>query len=258
MFIDTDGIVVRETRYRDADKLLTVLTRHAGLQTITAKGACRKGNIYAASTQLLSYSQMNLFLYKGRSHFREAVLLDAFLPLRDDLERMTLGSYAAEAAAALTPEGAPCDELLDFLCLTLRRLCLKRQPPALMKAVFELGAMRFAGYGPDPSACAVCGETDITDPRLHLNQGQLHCAECKAHLPGGISMPLTSGGVEALRHITDKELSGIYSFTLGEPELSLLSHAAEAYMLTQLERGFGSLDFYKKLMLREAAPPTEI
>lgn len=253
MFIETDGIVVRETRYKEADKILTVLTRDSGLQTVTARGACRKGNVFAASTQLLAYSQMNLFIYKERANFREAVLLDAWLPLRDDLESMTLGTYAAEAVSVLVPEGAPCDELLDLLRFTLHRLCYKQQPRLLIKAVFEIGAMRFAGYGPDPSGCAVCGETDIDAPRLHLTQGQLHCAACKASLPDGISMPLTKGSVAAFRHVTEKELSAIFSFTLGDSELALLSHASEAYMLTQLERGFSSLDFYKKLYAHENA-----
>lgn len=253
MFIETDGIVVRETRYKEADKILTVLTRHSGLQTVTARGACRKGNVYAASTQLLAYSQMNLFMYKERASFREAVLLDAWLPLRDDLESMTLGTYVAEVISTLVPEGAPCDDLLDLLRFTLYRLCYKQQSRLLIKAVFEIGAMRFAGYGPDPSGCAVCGETDMDAPRLHLTRGQLHCAACKGDLPDGISMPLTQGGVAALRHVTEKELPAFFSFTLEDSELALLSHASEAYMLTQLERGFGSLDFYKKLCALENA-----
>ncbi|MDR1737173.1 MAG: DNA repair protein RecO [Oscillospiraceae bacterium] len=248
MFLNTDAIVLRETRYKDADKILTVLTRSSGLQTVTARGVCRKGSALAASAQLLAYSQMCLFTYKDRASLREAVLAEAWLPLRDDIGRMILGVYAAEVCAALATEGAECAELLDFLLLTLKRLAYKRQPDALVKAVFELGMMRLNGYGPDASACAVCGEADMTNPCLHLTLGQLHCEKCKPSLPQGISMPLTRGGVAALRFISEKEPGKIFSFTLNENELTPLAHAAEAYMLTQLERGFQALDMYKRLL----------
>ena len=44
MHLKTDGIVLRETEYRDADKLLTVLTRDFGKMTLKARGVKGKNS----------------------------------------------------------------------------------------------------------------------------------------------------------------------------------------------------------------------
>ena len=43
MHCKTQGIVLRETNYKEADKLLTVLTRDMGKRTVKARGLPPKG-----------------------------------------------------------------------------------------------------------------------------------------------------------------------------------------------------------------------
>ena len=40
----------------------------------------------------------------------------------------------------------------------------------------------------------------------------------------------------------------LYSFTLEEGALAALDHAGEAFITTQLERSFRTLDYYKSLL----------
>ena len=44
MYLKTEGIVLRETEYKDNDKLLTVLTREDGLLTVKARGVKSRGS----------------------------------------------------------------------------------------------------------------------------------------------------------------------------------------------------------------------
>jgi DNA repair protein RecO (recombination protein O) len=60
-------------------------------------------------------------------------------------------------------------------------------------------------------------------------------------------MPLTPGALAALRHIVCGDPKRLFSFRLDETSLKQLSDASEAYLMTQLERGFRTLDFYKSL-----------
>ena len=55
MRLTTQGIVLRETNYKEADKILTVLTAEGGRRTVKARGCRRKGSPLAASAQLLVY-----------------------------------------------------------------------------------------------------------------------------------------------------------------------------------------------------------
>ena len=60
-------------------------------------------------------------------------------------------------------------------------------------------------------------------------------------------MPLSLQALSALRHIVYGDPKRLFSFRLeGEP-LKQLADGAEAYLYTQLERGFRTLDYYKNL-----------
>ena len=47
MFLTTRGLVLREVRYKEADKILTVLTQHEGKVTVRARGAHHGGDAAA-------------------------------------------------------------------------------------------------------------------------------------------------------------------------------------------------------------------
>ena len=61
MYIKTDGIVLKETEYKDNDKLLTVLTRDLGRITVKARGVKSGKSGSKAACQLLAYSEFTLF-----------------------------------------------------------------------------------------------------------------------------------------------------------------------------------------------------
>ena len=51
----------------------------------------------------------------------------------------------------------------------------------------------------------------------------------------------------AMRHIVNADPKKIFSFTLGDAGRRQLAHVCEDYTATQLERGFASLDYWKKV-----------
>ena len=85
------------------------------------------------------------------------------------------------------------------------------------------------------------------EPRLNLSEGVLHCAACKNEIGEGISMPLDAGSLSAMRFVAGSPAKRFLSFKLGGTSLKRFGDAAEAYLMTQLERGFHTLDYYKAL-----------
>ena len=90
------------------------------------------------------------------------------------------------------------------------------------------------------------------EPRFHLKEGVLHCARCREEVGEGISMPLNGQALLALEHIVHGDPKRLFSFRLEGEGLKLLCDAGEAYVHTQLERGFRTLDFYKGLKAPQA------
>ena len=177
--ISTQGLVLREVNYKEADKILTVLTAEGGRRTVKARGCRRKGSPLAASAQLLVYSDMTLFEYRDHFTLNEAESLQQFWHMKSDVVKLSLASYFAEVMEAVAVEGRPDPAALSLILNALYALDQLNKPLALVKAAYELRLMCLAGYEPLVDACAVCGVSEPEQPRFHLTEGVLHCASCR-------------------------------------------------------------------------------
>ena len=246
MFKTTKALILREVKYKEADKVLTVLTPEDGKLTVSARGALRKGCRYAAACQALCYSEMTLFGNRGRWSVNEAETVEQFLPLRGDLALLALGSYFAEALEAVSDEDSPNPGMLQLGLNSLYALSRALYAPEHIKAVFELRLMCLAGFEPDVFSCAVCGSRTPDGALLSLRGGVLHCRGCA---PGGtgVSLPVGEQTLRAMRYIITAPPKRIFSFTVPERTRRQLGGVAQAYMSAQLERGFAALDYWKSL-----------
>lgn len=246
MYLTIQGIVLRVTDYNDRDALLTLLTRRHGKLTVKARGLRRKNSPLTAPCQLLAYGEFTLFEYRGQYTINEAHSIELFTPLRRDLTKLSLGTYFGQAAEVLSQEDQPSPELQSLLLNCLYALSNLDLPERLIKAVYELRAACLSGYTPDLFGCHICGNQN--PERFDLSAGQLECRNCRSAESNGIRMPVTPPMLEAMRYICLCDPKRLFSFQIGDETLEQLSALTEAYLTTQLERGFSTLDFYKSLL----------
>ena len=247
MYMTVQGIVLRVTDYNDRDTLLTLLTRRHGKLTVKARGLRRKNSPLIASCQLLAYGEFTLFEYRGQYTINEAHSIELFSQLRRDLTKLSLGTYFAQAAEVLSQEDLPSPELQSLVLNCLYALSKLDLPEMQVKAVFELRAACLSGYTPDLFGCHICGNQE--PERFDLSAGQLECRNCRSAESRGIRMPVTPSVLEAMRYICLCDPKKLFSFQIGKDTLETLSALTEAYLTTQLERGFSTLDFYKSLLI---------
>ena len=246
MHLTVYGLVLRVTAYNDYDALLTLLTRGYGKLTVKARGLRRKNSPLVAPCQLLSYGEFTLFEYRGQYTVNEAHSIELFQGLRQDIVKLSLGTYFAQAAEVLSQEDLPNPELQSLLLNCLYALDKLNKPEAMVKAVFELRSASIAGYTPDLFGCHNCGNQNAD--RFDIAEGHLECTACRG-ASTGIRMPVSPGVLEALRYIVYCDPKKLLSFDISDDSLEQLSGITEAYLTTQLERGFSALDFYKSLLI---------
>ena len=249
MHLVARGVVLREVNYKESDKILTVLTDEGGKRTVKARGCRRKGSQLAAAAQLLVYSEMTLFEYRDYYTMNEASSLEQFWGVRSDMDKLALASYFAETVETVALEGRRDPGLLSLILNSLYALDKLNKPLPLIKAAYELKLLCVAGYEPILDACAVCGKADPKEPRLSLTDGVLHCEHCRDGVGEGISMPLNQTALSAMRHVVYGDPKRLFSFAIDAPGMVKMGDACEAFFLTQMERGFRTLDFYKQLVL---------
>ena len=247
MYLNTKGLVVRVTPYNDTDAILSVLTPNHGKLAVKARGLRRKNSPLIAPCQLLAYAEFTLFEYRNMYTVNEAHSLELFSPLRKDLQKLSLGSYFAQAAETMAQEDMPNPELLSLVLNCLYGLSKLDLPENLVKSVFELRSACLSGYAPDLYGCYRCG---CENPdRFDISEGRLECSRCRNPESSGLRMPVTAGVLDAMRYICNCDSRKLFSFSVSDDTLETLSSVTESYLATQLERGFSTLDFYKSLLL---------
>lgn len=256
MHLTTKALVLREVNYKEADKILTALTADEGKMTVSARGVRRKSGATAAACQQLCWGEFTLYEYQGRWAVKEAATQRRFDGVRSDLDKLALASYFAEVIELLAEEGQREPGLLSLILNCLHALDQMDLPLGLIKTAFEWKTMALAGYEPMTEECAVCGRPDPEDPSLLLSQGVVCCEACRGGAGEGTAMPLTGAALAALRHIVGGSPKRLFSFRVDDRSLEQLEAASEAYLLTQLERGFRTLDFYKGLKPVQPHNPT--
>ena len=226
----TSGVVLRVTDTKETDRILTVLTPDKGKIPLIARGARRKNSRLAGWYLLDEASPVELFDGLGR-----------------DIQLLALAAWFCELTEAVCAEETACPEILSLLLNGLYALCYTEKEPQLVKAAFQFRLMALAGFEPLAEGCAVCGARDVRAPMLDIFGGFVTCGGCKSP-DSRMRLPLTEGGLAALRHVLGADGKRLYSFTLEKSALQALDHAGEAFIAAQLERSFRTLDYYKSLL----------
>lgn len=179
--VETEGVVLRSLRYGEADRILHVYTPGRGRVGAIAKGVRRARSRFGG--RLEPFSRVALVLHEGRSELLTVTGADtvaAHARLREHAGALDAAARACDAVTRLFETSDPHPEVFHLLC---RELALLDADPAAAtpanQLAFRLKLLLAAGFAPQLSACAACGE------REHLSgfsgaAGGVVCAACEA------------------------------------------------------------------------------
>jgi len=178
-----EAIVLRTHKLGEADRIVTLLTRHHGRVRAVAKGVRRTSSKFGA--RLEPFTHVDLQLAEGRSLdiITQAETRTAFsAELGTDYERYTSGTVMLETAERLVAEEKePSVQQFLLLVAALRAMATGERPPGLVLDSYLLRSLAVAGYAPSFADCAHCGRPG---PHRWVNpsMGGVLCATCR--LPG--------------------------------------------------------------------------
>ena len=246
MFIQTKGLILREVRYKEADRILTVYSEKNGKITVTAHGAYSKKNKMAASTQSLTYSDFVLEYRNGRYTVKEAAVLESFPGLRNDISKYYLSFYFLEIVDAFSFEEIEDPAALRLVLNSLYAMSNSLYPDAQIKAAFELKLCSSIGYEPSLYACCECGKDEPDEPLFCPEAGAVCCRNC--YKPSmGYASAIDPAILKAMRYIVKSNLKSFLSFSLPPDLLPELEQICEHYFRMHTERKFSTLELWKSV-----------
>lgn len=255
---EVDGLVIREVKTGEADKILTVLTGKHGKITVNAKGTVSLRSRFASSAQIFTYSTFLLTKRGNFNYIKDTIFLESFEGIRYDIEKLALANYICDAAADIAQEGVENEEFMSLVLNTLYALAKLDIPAAQVKGAFEFRTAVQEGFMPDLSGCGVCGCEPEDDCWMDVMNGRIVCKKCRTLIENTpdyfldesqakIMIRLSPIVLLALRFIEQAPAKRFLSFRLDGQDLELFSVVCERYLLNHLEHGFTSLEYYKKI-----------
>lgn len=242
----TTGIVLREVKVGEADRILTILTPDLGVISASARGSLRLKNKLFSGCGLFCYSEFTMTQGRSTWFLEEAVPQKKFHGLSASIEGMSLAMYLAELVTTIPPSPGEAKVQLRLLLNCLYVIAEGKKPLPQVKAVFELRFLAQGGYMPDLVCCKNCGRYDGMDFYLDVQDGTLLCRDCAA---GAGRVPnLDGGALSAVRYICLMEDKKIFNYAISPASMVHLSKVAEQYAMTHAEKPLRSLEFLHTVM----------
>ncbi|PVG83462.1 DNA repair protein RecO [Nocardioides gansuensis] len=236
-----EAVVLRTHKLGEADRIITLLTRHHGLVRAVAKGVRRTTSRWGS--RLEPFTHVDLQLAEGRSLdvITQAETLDPFHSrLGLDYERYTAGTAMLETAERLvTEEKQPAVQHFLLLVGGLRAMAAGEHGAGQVLDSYLLRSLAVAGYAPSFDHCVACG-TEGPHRFFNPSAGGVMCSMCRvagSATPAPETVVLLGAllaGDWAVVHAADprhrKEASGLVA----------------AYLAWHLERGLRSLAYVER------------
>ncbi len=141
----TTGVVIKRRNVGEADRLLTVFTKHHGKITIKAKGVRKISSRRSGHIELLNLVSMSL--YKGRvvSTLTEVETIDNFSNIKENLKSCGLAYHVCELIDSLCAENQENYQVFSLLCDVLSKLEESNDHTELI-SVFEKELLNALGF----------------------------------------------------------------------------------------------------------------
>lgn len=247
MRTDAEGLVIKESRVGESDRLVTVLTKQKGILRAFVQRAEKSKSGKLSATRLFSYSRFTIFEGRDKYIIDDAQPIEIFFGLRKDIETLALGQYFCELAGELAPEGSEAGNFLRLMLNALYILENGKRPPLIVKAAVEMRMLSFAGYMPDLISCCECGAYEADTMYYFPLEGKIVCDDCIKNVPNSLSFKLGHGAMTAMRHTVYADFEKVFNFALPAGALKELSQASEAYVLNTIGKSFKTLEFYHQM-----------
>ena len=240
--LKTTGVVIRQTKVKDNDLIITIFTKDFGVIRAAAKGARGFKNQRAAGTSLFAYSEFVLLPGKDLYRVQSCDLIESFYSLTTNIERLAFATYIADLTGYTVQEEEGTERLLSLFLNTFYLFARWGGELRTVKCVYELKLLEYLGFSPCLDGCTVCGkeETVYFSPKA----GGLICRNC--HTPE--NQTISPACKNAMKYILESDDKKAFAFRLSPEVLYELEYHVGSLLTSSIDHTFYSLDYLKTVL----------
>lgn len=240
------AVVLRHSDWGEADRLLTFYTREQGKLRALGKGLRKMRSRKAGHLEPFTYVSLQLARGRDLAIVTQVETLNAYLPLREDLQRTARAAYVVELLDKFTYEEEGGNPAV-FLALTETLTRIAENPdPWLALRYYETRLLEWMGFRPQLFQCANCSREILPEDQFFSpTQGGVICPRCGIGLPG-----LWKISMEALKYLRHFQRSSYAQAARANPPAAIrleIENLLQAHISYLLERELNTPGFIRKI-----------
>lgn len=235
-----EAVVLRTHKLGEADRIVTMLSRHHGKIRAVAKGVRRTSSKFGSRLEPFMVADVQLYAGRSLDVVQQADSLGSYgADIAQHYDRFTAANAMVETADRISDAEATPDQYL-LLVGGLRALARGEHAARSILDSYLLRALALGGWAPSLEDCARCGASG-PHPFFVVQAGGVVCSSCA---PAGTPkvVPSTLAHLRAL-------IAGDWETVDGasHSDASNASGIIAAYAQWHLERGLRSLSHLEGL-----------
>jgi DNA repair protein RecO len=232
------GLVLKEIKTSNSDKLLIVFLKYIGKISILSRGARLVKNKILISASAFSYSQFVVKPIGSYYVLKEVSLIRSFYGLNRSYESFCYAAYFCELCEKFIPDMEPFDDMLLFLLHALRALEHDKLPYMLIRSIFELKFLQDSGYMPNAHTCTCCSA--LIKYRCRLTVHGFYCEHCHVD---DTCYEISHESLIVFKYILDSKVDSSFRFTVDKEITSKIAFVTD--ILVNFHLGYSGINSKK-------------
>ena len=228
VIFNTQGIVLRTSRYSENDVILTIFTRNLGKVSAIAKGAKRSKSALLPSAQLFAYSNFTLKKQRGMYRVSQSEIIKSFYDISYDIDAFSYASYISRLVENSLLENQTNRKLFNLIVKTMYLLSQKDVDKEFITAAFELKFSGCMGFRPITDRCSVCGDESDQRAIFNIEEGGMLCKKCAENFSGNIRLDATTR--KLMNYILSNEIETVSRAKVNKVLTKELSKLMKQYL----------------------------
>jgi len=222
----TEGYVLKKTDLREADQLFTVYTRDYGKVDILGRAIRKMTSKLRSGIELFYLSEIEFIQGKAYKTLTDAILINKFKNIRNDLEKMKTAYQIVDMVDGLIKGQEPDERIWKLLNESFERLSLSTY---LIYHYFFWNFLSVLGYQIDLYNCVYC-KKQLIPLKLYFNaqEGGIFCAKCFNESEDRIDVSPET--IKIVRLLSERDWNVLERFKIDEKHKEELQRLSDYYL----------------------------
>ena len=228
----TQGFILKKVDFGEFDRIFTIFTKEFGKLEILAKAIRKIGSKLRGGMELFYLSDIEFIQGKTQKTLTDAILIERFSNLRNDLRRLKIAIEISEIVDNLI-RGEGGDEkiwrLLKEIFEKLNEAHLTTKECWLIYYYFLWNFFSILGFKPQLNFCSIC-QKRLVPQNLYFNEkeGGIICQDCFKKIKN--SKKISPDTIKILRLFLEKDLKFLKKIKIGKNLQEEIKEVSKSYL----------------------------